>query len=300
MARLFDAYVMVDWSAASRPKRGRDSIWFAVLYHDAHDTAGLQLEALKNPRTRQEATDALGDRLASLLNEGKRVLAGFDFPFGFPAGTAARLGFSGLAWRHTWQALSDGLEDAPDNRNNRFDLAERLNERLGGEAFPFWGNVREESRPFLLRRGRRPHTSDDLGERRLCDERLRSTQPVWKLAGAGAAGSQALTGIPRVWQLRRDPRLALAAHLWPFETGLRFDPRPQLVIAEIYPSLVPVGAQPRLPKDAAQVEATARHFAALDGTGELEAYFAGGAALGAEDRRRIEQEEGWILGALAT
>jgi len=296
MVRLFDAYVMVDWSAASRPKRGRDSIWYAVLCRDA---AGPRLEPLENPRTRQEATDALSDRLAVLLGEGKRVLAGFDFPFGFPAGTAARLGFSGLAWRHTWQALSDGLEDAPDNRNNRFDLAERLNERLGGEAFPFWGNVREESRRFLVRRGRRPHASGDLGERRLCDQCLRSTQPVWKLAGAGAAGSQALTGIPRVWQLRRDPRLALAAHLWPFETGLRFDPRPRLVIAEIYPSLVPVAARPGQPKDAAQVEATARHFAELDATGKLEAYFAGGAALGAEERRRIEQEEGWILGALA-
>ena len=301
MARLFDAYVMVDWSAAGVPRRGRDSIWYAVI---GGGGSGARLEALENPPTRAQATDELSGQLAALLDSGRRVLAGFDFPFGFPCGTAARLGldvqFGGLPWRHMWQALSDGLEDAPDNRNNRFDLAERLNERLSGEAFPFWGNVRDEARRHLLRRGRRPHGPGDLAERRLCDLCLRSTQPVWKLAGIGAAGGQALTGIPRVWQIRRDPRVALAAHIWPFETGLRYDSRPRLVIAEVYPSLVPVAGGAYQPKDAAQVVTIAGHFAALDAAGKLAALFAGGGALGACARRRIEREEGWILGALAT
>ncbi len=294
MARLFDAYVMVDWSAAGRPRQGRDSIWYAVL---ANDGSAPRLMALENPPTRDRATADLSALFATLLDAGKRVLAGFDFPFGFPAGTAAKLGFAGLPWRHMWQALSDGLEDAPDNRNNRFDLAERLNERLSGEAFPFWGNVREENRRWLRRRGRRPHGPADLRERRLCDVRLRSTQPVWKLAGVGAAGSQALTGIPRVWQMRRDPRLARKAHIWPFETGLRFDPRPQLLLAETYPSQVAAPAIPEKPKDAAQVVAIARHFATLDDAGRLETLFGGG-ALNGEERRCVEREEGWILGAL--
>jgi precorrin-8X/cobalt-precorrin-8 methylmutase len=296
MARLFDAYVMVDWSAAGRPRQGRDSIWYAVLSRAGSEQ---RLTALENPPTRERATDALSTRFASLLDGGKRVLAGFDFPFGFPCGTAARLGFRGLPWRHMWQALSDGLEDAPDNRNNRFDLAERLNERLSGEAFPFWGNVREENRRCLLRRGRRPHGPADLRERRACDLRLRTTQPVWKLAGAGAAGSQALTGIPRVWQMRGDPRLALRAHIWPFETGLRFDPCPQLLLTEIYPSQVAAPAIPGMPKDAAQVAAIARHFSALDDAGTLETLFGGG-ELDDDKRRCVEREEGWILGALAT
>jgi hypothetical protein len=296
MARLFDTYVMVDWSAAGRPRLGRDSIWYAVV---GRDGTGQQLAALENPPTRDRAAADLSARLAALLDAGKRVLAGFDFPFGFPCGTAARLGFKGLSWRHMWQALSDGLEDAPDNRNNRFDLAERLNEQLSGEAFPFWGNVREENRRCLVRRGRRPHGPTDLRERRLCDLCLRTTQPVWKLAGAGAAGSQALTGIPRVWQLRRDPRFALRAHIWPFETGLRFDPRPQLLLAEIYPSQVAAPAIAGKPKDAAQVVAMARHFCALDDAGALETLFSGGRLRG-ENRLCIEREEGWILGALAT
>lgn len=294
MTRLFDAYVMVDWSAASTPKRGRDSIWYAVLCHTA---SGTRLQALENPPTRAEATDALGRRMAALLDAGKRVLAGFDFPFGFPDGTAARLGFTGLPWRHTWQALSDGIEDAPDNRNNRFDLAERLNERLSGEAFPFWGNVREEVRPYLRRRGRRAHGPHDLQERRLCDLCIRSTQPVWKLAGAGAVGSQALTGIPRVWELRRDPRLAFRAHIWPFETGLRFDPRPSLLLTEVYPSLFAAESIAGHPKDAGQVVGAAKYFATEDAAGRLAVLFGGG-GISSADCRRIEQEEGWILGAL--
>jgi hypothetical protein len=30
-ARLFQAYVMVDWSAAAKPATGPDSIWVGVL-----------------------------------------------------------------------------------------------------------------------------------------------------------------------------------------------------------------------------------------------------------------------------
>jgi hypothetical protein len=44
----------------------------------------------------------------------------------------------------------------------------------------------------------------------------------------------------------------------------------------------------------------ARYLAALDEAGKLEEFFTGGAALDAPARRRVEREEGWILGALAT
>lgn len=297
MSRLFDAYVMVDWSAAGTPRRGADSIWYAVVLRKR---GGYRLDRLENPPTRARATEDLSGILAHLLHGGQRILAGFDFPFGFPAGTAERLGFKGLPWRNMWQTLSDTLDDDARNDNNRFDVAEAFNRRISGEAFPFWGNVREEARPFLRRRGRRPHGPEDLRERRLCDLCLPKTQPVWKLAGIGSAGSQALTGIPRVWQIRRDPRLALAAHIWPFETGLRFDSRPALVLAEVYPSLVrPEPIQGR-PKDAAQVVTMAHHLAALDDAESLEEMFAGGPALSASERRMVEREEGWILGVLAT
>ena len=264
---IFDAYIMVDWSAATVPRRGKDSIWYTVL---ARRNGRLRRLVLENPSTRAQAEADLTHRLAALQRRGDRVLVGFDFPFGYPSGTAARLGITGLPWRHFWQELDDSIEDGPDNRNNRFDVAEALNRRLTGEAFPFWGDVREDGRPYLRRRGRRAHGRDDLAERRLCELRIRSTQPVWKLAGAGSVGSQSLMGIPRVWRIRRDPRLANACHIWPFETGLRYDPRPQIQLAEVYPSLVPAPPLKGKPKDAAQVVAIARHFAVLDDAGDLQ------------------------------
>ena len=89
----FNAYVMVDWSAASTPRLGRDSIWIATAERSSARRAGkaARRTALVNLRTRAEAAGWLEARLAALANKG-RVLAGFDFPFGYPAGTAARLG----------------------------------------------------------------------------------------------------------------------------------------------------------------------------------------------------------------
>ena len=290
---LFDAYIVVDWSAASTRTTGRDSIWYTVYRREGRR---LRRRALKNPPTRAAAIEALGLILARLAEGGQRVLVGFDFPFGYPEGTARRVGFPGLPWRHMWQSLSDWIVDDPDNHNNRFDVAEDLNRRLSNEAFPFWGNVREEERRYLRRRGRRPHGSKDLAEWRLCDTQGRTTSSVWQLAGAGSVGSQVLTGIPRVWQLRCDPRLAMLTQIWPFETGLVYDARPQVIFAEVYPSFIEPMVIVDKPKDAGQVVATARYFAKLDDDGRLGALFSGGNGLSAADRTIVEQEEAWILG----
>ncbi len=291
---LFDAYLMVDWSASASATTGKDSIWWALLRRDGD---GVKLAGRENPSTREAATAAIADLLDGLAQDGARVLAGFYFPFGYPAGTARRLALPGLPWRHMWQELADLLNDAPDNKNDRIDVAERLNQRLSGEAFPFWGNVREETRDCLVRRGRRAHGDGDLAEWRLCDIKARTTSSVWQLAGNGSVGSQVLTGIPRVLALRTDPRLATISHIWPFETGLAHDPRPRIVFAEVYPSLVEPEPEADIVKDARQVRSIAAHFAALDDTGDLGALFEGDPALSAAQRNIVEQEEAWILGA---
>lgn len=290
---LFDAYVMVDWSAASTPKQGKDSIWIGAFARRGATLAPLVLE---NPSTRQAATDRLCDLFAALVGRGQRVLAGFDFPFGYPAGTSDRLGIRGLKWRHLWSLLSDLIEDGEDNSSNRFDVGARLNQMMYGEAFPFWGDGSRTDRPFLKKRGRRPHGPGDVPERRLCERRMPRTQPTWKLAYTGAVGSQALTGIPRVWRIRRDPRLAMDTHIWPFETGLGVDDRVALVLAEVYPSLVEPVDLAGHPKDAGQVVAIARHFAALDEKNALAPLFAGDPALSEAERNAVVSEEAWILG----
>jgi len=292
--RLFDAYVMVDWSAAAVPRRGRDSIWIAERLRTAR---GERRSAPINPATRAEATALLLSRLVRHADQRRRVLVGFDFPFGYPSGTAARLcNAPGPPWRRIWREIADGLGDDDTNRNNRFDLAEQLNARISGEAFPFWGTACETARRNLRRRGRRPHGPDDLPERRICEKFVRRTQPVWKLAGVGAVGGQALTGIPRVHELRRHRALSGCSRIWPFETGLRHDPRARIIFAEVYPSLVPPSTLAGLPKDAGQVDAATRWFAQADSEGRLPQLLAGPAALTPAQRRDIVAEEAWILG----
>jgi hypothetical protein len=83
VSRLFNAYVMIDWSAASTAKQGKDSIWIGVLKRDIRFR--LTFEAF-NPATRKAAEVQLREILADLRRRGEKALVGFDFPLGFPAG----------------------------------------------------------------------------------------------------------------------------------------------------------------------------------------------------------------------
>jgi hypothetical protein len=292
---LFDTYVVVDWSASSVPCAGRDSIWIAVLERRTARARPVMRLHLTNPTTRREARERLGDTLVALTARGGRALVGFDFPFGYPSGFARALGLGRPAWRATWDELARLVVDGPDNANNRFEVAAALNRRLGDEPFPFWGCPGASESPYLRARGRRPHGPSDLAERRLADLRAPTAQPVWKLAYTGAAGSQALTGIPVVRALRN----ALpASRVWPFETGFMVPSAAdaQVIFAEVYPSLLRVSVPPGAVRDAVQVESLAREFARRDAAGDLAVMLAGPADLSARARRRVVGEECWILG----
>src|SRR5216683_690141 len=138
---MFDTFVMVDWSAATVPRTGRDSIW--ICWRDATG------ERLVNPATRHAAKSLLSDWLTTAMSQNARVLIGFDFPFGYPAGFAARLGLSGLPWRAVWDEIARLLHDDEHNANNRFDVADGLNQRVSGGLFPFWGCPLASARAYL-------------------------------------------------------------------------------------------------------------------------------------------------------
>ena len=141
MAPLFDSYVMVDWSAAAVPRLGKDSIWIACF-----DRGGAML--LENPPTRAEATARLTELL---LARPGRVLAGFDFPHGYPAGFAARLAPEQPDWAGVWASLAARLNDRDDNGNDRFLMAGAINTQLAGEeGWPFWGCPQGRMVPSLF------------------------------------------------------------------------------------------------------------------------------------------------------
>jgi precorrin-8X/cobalt-precorrin-8 methylmutase len=291
-APLFDTYVVVDWSAAAVPRRGKDSVWLCRLRR------GGRSARLENPETRLKARELLLKWLEAELAAGRSVLAGFDFPFGYPAGFAGRLGDGG-DWRSVWRVLAAAIEEKGENANNRFEVAARLNALVSGGAAPFWGCPAGEENGLLRARHHRRHEAIGLAEKRLADAATRGPQPVWKLYGNGSAGSQALTGIPVVAWLR--DRLGDGAVIWPFETGLAAPARREggrAVLAEVYPSLVPPRPRPGEVKDRAQLRAIARHFAGLDDWGRLAPLFAADPRLTPEERRQVEREESWILGVI--
>jgi precorrin-8X/cobalt-precorrin-8 methylmutase len=241
----------------------------------------------------------LADWLVEPLARGKRVLIGFDFPFGYPAGFAARLGLSGPPWLAVWEEIARLVSDDEQNSNNRFDVAAAMNERVSGAKFPFWGCPAQPVRNYLGPKHHRGHEQNGLAERRLIDEYMTGAQPCWKLLGAGSVGGQVLTGIPVVRALREDPRWRDGARIWPFETGLRAQPDGTLIMAEVYPSLWSVSPVAGEPKDAAQVRTVARYFAELNREGALPGLFAGDPHLTREQRGRVEAEEAWTLGVTA-
>ena len=288
---MFDTFVMIDWSAAAVPRTGRDSIW--ICWH-AKDG-----EKLDNPPTRHAAKTILADWLAGAVEREERVLIGFDFPFGYPAGFAARLGLSGAPWRAVWDEIAAVLHDSEENGNNRFKIAAEFNRRVSNGCFPFWGRPPGFDTPFLGPKHHRAHENGGLAERRLVDLHIPSAQPCWKLLGAGSVGGQALTGIPVVRALRDDPRWAEDVRIWPFETGLQAPEDGAVIIAEVYPSLWAVSPADGETKDAAQVRSVARFFAETDRAGNLATLFAGDPSLTPEQRLRVEAEEAWTLGVTA-
>ncbi|MGE3867292.1 MAG: cobalamin biosynthesis protein CbiG [Hyphomonadaceae bacterium] len=295
MARLFDAYVIVDWSAASKPTTGADSIWICALKRDVRFRL---TPVLHNPPTRAEAAALLRQMLADFARLGERALVGFDFPLGFPRGAAAALNLQKAPpWRAMLDFVAAEMRDKPDNTNNRFQIAAKMNRLMTGEAFPFWGAPARDEQTTLKAKRVREHHEGDLPEFRYAEAALKGVQSIWKTYYQGSVGGQALTGMPIVRQLKEAGGDRI--RIWPFETGWRALHTEDLdgveaVFAEVWPSMLASSPAAGEVKDAAQVRALAQHFAALDEQNRLAALF--GPQKHAAPREVVENEEGWILG----
>ena len=294
---LFHTHIVVDWSARSKPspeRKSRDAIWWAA----AHIAGGIEVDEPAYVRTRHEALNRLARLLAGELDSGRRVLVGFDFPFGYPAGVAQHLTGKASALI-LWDWLAERIKDGPDNANNRCDVAAAINAAYPGVG-PFWGRPGTWDYPTIpVRASERTEQKAHPPERRLCDIRATGAKTVWQLAYTGSVGSQMLLGLPALKRLVADPRIAGRAAIWPFQTGLR-TPDTKAVIAEVYPSLLRAEVRARRGQDeildSVQVRVNAEAFARLDALGGLAPLFAGAPSLTADERHLIETEEAWILG----
>ena len=299
MARLFNAYVIVDWSAASKPSTGADSIWVGVLKRDVRFRMAFESH---NPPTRAAAETLIAGILDDRAKRSERALIGFDFNLGFPRGLAAGLKLPAETppWLAVWNQIDRMVKDKADNTNNRFGVGSEINRRITGGPFPFWGCPPRDTLTTLQPKRSREHGPGDLPEFRHTDLAAKGAASIWKLYYNGSVGGQAILGIPMIRRLKLARGDAFKA--WPFETG--FKPLAEndlagvdVVAAEIYPSLIKGAALPGEIKDATQVRLTAEHFAKLDEQSKLGPQFAPDKATPADAVEDAQHEEGWILGA---
>ncbi len=264
----FDTFVMVDWSggADTGPTPRKDAIWIGRAERGGR---GASAQYVRNREVAEESLQAL---VAEEVARGRRVLVGFDFPFGYPAGFARAVcgADDPLA---LWDWLEARLEDR-GGESNRFDLAGEINVAVGEGIGPFWGNGLKREIAGLPRKKDAYHNR--FPERREVEGLAKGAFTCWQMSGAGSVGSQVLTGLPVLARLRR----ALGAKVWPFE------PLEGAVgFVEIWPSLVvpPRATRDEIP-DREQVTRLAARLARL-APEEL------GVLLDVE-----APEEGWILG----
>ncbi len=282
---IFDTHVVVDWSARSKPSPAlptRDAIFWAVVRDGV-------AQPVEYARTRADARARLLDLILAERAAGRRVLVGFDFAFGYPAGVAEHLTgqVSGPA---LWDWIADRVEDSVDNANNRYQVASAVNGTYPGVG-PMWGRPASWDFPDVPARAKN-RTGDHPCENRATEHFAKGAKTVWQLAYAGAVGSQVILGLPTLKVLRDET----GAVVWPFDCGLTV-PASDIVIAEIYPSLLQAEAHANKEidevLDAAQVRVLAQCFATLDICGELAAFFK--PAVSKIDAAASSQE-GWILG----
>lgn len=240
----YDTVVMVDWSGGNDrgPAPAADAIWACV----AREGRAEEPVYLRN---RQVAEAWIAEMLTAERAAGRRVLAGFDFPFGYPAGFARAL--TGAASPFAlWDWFEARIEDAP-RQNNRFDIAGQINRDMGGKG-PFWFNPLRRDIEGLPRN--RQNYENPFSERRAAEAQASGAFTCWQMGGAGAVGSQVFMGLPVLARLRRQ----FNARVWPFEplTG-------DIAFVEIWPSLTLGAAPDGQIKDAWQVREVARMVSIL-------------------------------------
>lgn len=298
MARLFDAYVIAEWTSGEGRKLGDQSLWIGVMKRDVRFRLAYETH---NVATRAEGEATIAAILADLRKRGDRALVGFAFPLGYPAGTAERLQLKGDPWRAMWSFIAANIVDKADNTNNRFAVASKINRLMTDEARPMWGAPARQAQRWLATT--KHDAFGDIPEFRATELAARQgkLQPrsVWQMHGAGAVGGKALLGIAAVRRLLE--RLGETGAIWPFGTGWRAltpeDVAPlSALFVEVWLPRFPAAPEPGEVRDAAQVRAAAEALARMDEKGELAGAFAPPSGASEALVAQVESEEGWMLG----
>lgn len=198
----FRRIIAVDWSGAKDHAMQKQKIWWCDGSVDKQGR--LHVSALSHGKTRTEFIEWLKDQAKTR----RRMLVGLDFPFSFPKG---------------W--VGHQLSQETETWNDVVAFCRENAEAILRECPPpFWG------RPGTTK----PRVQDfaALGLDSLLrktETRTRTAKSVFQIGGAGAPGTAALRGIPRLLELR-----VAGFSIWPFDGSLE-ELGLNHVVVEIYP-----------------------------------------------------------------
>ena len=215
--------------------------------------------ATSNPATRSDGLCPTG----RVDSRPGTTLLGVDFSLGYPAGTASTLGLQR-------RAVAGDVGRAQQSGRRRRRQHEQPFRGGGGTQC----TDRSCARPVLGMPANRRSASltstkvapDPLDEWRIVEHELRRVgrRPFsgWQLLGAGSVGSQSLLGIPRLARLEASLVAAgRSVDVWPFGRWDGVAPPPDVVIAEVWPSLHRLPELRGRVRDEVQVVETARRLA---------------------------------------
>lgn len=284
--QIFDELTVIDWSSASRPAVGKDSIWIVSQIAD--------LTRLSNPPTRTQARTEIDTVIKATDVDHSRLIA-IDVSLGLPSPFEEVVGLPGASWRDTWNLINSKVSDAIDNSNNRFVAGSSLNAMLGEERGPFWGHP--DGRTYAELHPKRPSFpwgSKNIPEFRLCEQLMRAKklaiQSTWKLAYPGSVGGQFLMAVPWLTTLKEKyPQVKI----WPFETGFATSPQKgEIWVAEIWPSEFPRLFQHKV-KDADQVISVLTYLSDCNSSGLIKNLLLGPVDLASAEI--AQRAEGWPI-----
>jgi molybdopterin molybdotransferase len=275
----FDTILVVDWSAGKRAgvSPRKDAIWLGLTRD------GISQEP-QYCRSRQEAEQAIAELIMDETRAMRRLLCTFDFPFGYPTGFARHVTGSDDPFV-LWDWFEGRITDAADGSNNRYEVAESLNQMFEGEG-PFWGKPDQDRWPDVPYR-KAGIRFDQVAENRTCDRVSKASSSCFQLAFPPTVGGQMMMGLPMLNRLRRVQGVAV----WPFEETQDAN----VVLAEIWPGLI---------EDAVKAELAQQGKSAIRDREQVRLLANALARLSVEQLAKhmvdvppLAREEAWVLGS---
>ena len=213
---LFTYYACLDYSGARSRAFQRGHIVLAVA------ETGVKRYRIITNKDRDEMRIYLVDFFRENAQKGRRIILGIDHNFAFPRGFYHTLtGYPFFSWNQWLDLLKNGMLSLPFADGDPRLWGEMINriiaQRLVTSCGPFWG-------PGFPEKKRPPFDFDraPFRERRLIEECLPRTQPVFKLGGAGSVGLQSIHGLYQLSLLSENLQADdQPPFFWPFDG---FDP----------------------------------------------------------------------------